>query len=87
MARVYSSETTEAIVEIFARVVRGGAWVPSLWRLEVANALEIGIRRGRADAAFRDAALRDLALLPIRTDAETDTHAWGETLRLAQNIS
>src|SRR5271165_1712396 len=85
MARLYTNETTPAIVEVFDRVISGGAWVPSLWRLEVANALEFGARRGRTDAAFRDAGLRDLALLPIRVDSETAAHAWGETLRLAEN--
>lgn len=61
-----------------------GAWVPALWRLEVANVLEMGVRRGRHDAAFRDASLADLALLPIRTDPETDRQAWSATLRLAE---
>lgn len=45
--------------------------------------LDMGVRRGRHDAAFRDATLSDLALLPIWLDAETDLHAWGATARLA----
>ena len=60
-----------------------GAWVPAFWRLEVANVLEMNVRRGRHPAAFRDAALADLAALPIAVDAETDRQAWGATLRLA----
>jgi predicted nucleic acid-binding protein len=83
LAWVYSEETTPAIREVLNRVTSGGAWVPSLWRLEVANILEIGVRRGRTDAAFRDATLADLALLPIQTDVETDRQAWGATLILA----
>jgi len=51
--------------------------------LEVANVLEMNVRRGRHDAAFRDAALEDLAVLPISIDAETDRQAWGATVRLA----
>jgi predicted nucleic acid-binding protein len=58
--------------------------VPALWRLEVANILEMGVRRGRTDTAFRDATLADLALLPILLDAETERQAWGATLRLAE---
>jgi predicted nucleic acid-binding protein len=54
-----------------------------LWRLEIANSLTVAVRRGRIDANFRRAALSDLALLDITTDAETDAHAWGETLNLA----
>jgi predicted nucleic acid-binding protein len=80
---VYCEKTTEAIRAVFEAVGRGGAWVPALWRLEVANVLEMGVRRNRHDAAFRDATLGDLALLPIRLDPETDQHAWGSTARLA----
>ena len=83
LAWVYSEEATEAISEVLARLTDRGAWVPALWRLEVANVLEMGVRRGRHDTAFRDAALADLAVLPISLDAETDRQAWGATLRLA----
>jgi len=84
LAWVYSEETTEAIHEVFSRLTANGAWVPGLWRLEVANILEMGVRRGRHNAAFRDATLADLALLPIRLDPETDQHAWSTTVRLAE---
>ncbi len=83
LAWVYSEETTEAIAEVLVHLTDRGAWVPALWRLEVANVLEMGVRRGRHDAAFRDAALADLAVLPISLDAETDRQAWGATARLA----
>ncbi|MGB9458422.1 MAG: type II toxin-antitoxin system VapC family toxin [Bryobacteraceae bacterium] len=83
LAWVYSAEATVAVSDVFARVIESGAWVPALWRLEVANVLEMGVRKGRTDAAFRDAALADLALLPITVDAETDRHAWGATAKLA----
>jgi len=76
LAWVYGDETTEAVDQVFDAVAIGGAWVPSLWRLEVANVLEMGIRRGRHDTAFRDSALADLAALPIQLDTETDQHAW-----------
>lgn len=82
LAFVYGEETTEAVRAVFDRLA-GGAWVPGLWRLEVANVLEMGVRRGRHDAAFRDATLADLSLLPIRLDTETDNHAWGATAQLA----
>jgi predicted nucleic acid-binding protein len=83
LAWVYSDETTAAVREVLTTIVRGGAWVPSLWRLEVANVLEMGVRRGRHTADFRDATLADLALVPIATDGEAEHHAWGETLQLA----
>jgi predicted nucleic acid-binding protein len=83
LAWVYSAETTEEVDVVFARVVESGAWVPALWRLEVANVLEMGVRNGRTDSAFRDAALADLALLPITVDQETDRQAWSATAKLA----
>jgi predicted nucleic acid-binding protein len=52
--------------------------------LEVANVLEMGVRRKRHDGDFRDATLADLAQLPVQVDGETDNQAWGATLRLAE---
>jgi len=84
MAWIYIEETSPEVDRVLQLVSNGGAWVPSLWRLEVANILEIGVRRGRHDAAFRDATLGDLALLPINVDQDTDAHAWGAAMRLAE---
>jgi len=83
LAWVYADETTTAIREAFERVRKNGAWVPALWRLEVGNALEMGIRRGRHNANFRDSTLADLKLLPVHVDPETDQHAWGAIASLA----
>jgi predicted nucleic acid-binding protein len=83
LARLWEDETTDAIRQLFELICDRGAWAPSLWRLQVANALEMDLRRGRHVAEFRDGALADLALLPIQIDPETDRHAWDATLRLA----
>jgi predicted nucleic acid-binding protein len=83
LAWVYPDETTEPIRNVLELVIDSGAWVPALWKLEVANVLENGVRRGRTDSAFRDATLADLALLPISVDPETDRQAWSATLHLA----
>jgi predicted nucleic acid-binding protein len=84
LAWVYADEITAPIRDVFNLVSENGAWVPGLWKLEVANILEMGVRRGRHDATFRDSTLADLALLPLNVDAETDRQAWGATLRLAE---
>jgi predicted nucleic acid-binding protein len=81
---LYSDELTPATQQVFDRVVSDGAWVPSLWRLEVANSLQNAVRRRRISGEFRDAALTDLALLNIDIDSDTDTFAWSATLRLAE---
>jgi predicted nucleic acid-binding protein len=83
LAWIYTDETTPAIRHVFELLAKGGAWVPSLWRIEVANILQMGIRRGRHDMAFCYATLADLASLPISLDPETDRHAWNATLQLA----
>jgi len=84
LAWVYGDEIREPIRHVFNLVSENGAWVPGLWKLEVANILEMGARRGRHDAAFRNSTLADLALLPISVDAETDRQAWGATLQLSE---
>ena len=84
LAWIYSDETTAEVARVVDHVIEDSAWVPALWRLEVANALQMGMRRRRSDAAFRDATLADLALWPIQLDQETERHAWGATLRLAE---
>lgn len=84
IAWVYNEETTAGVREVLNQVADYGAWVPVLWRLEVGNILEMGVRRKRHDAAFRDATLNDLLLLPIHVDPETDQRAWGPILRLAE---
>ena len=85
VAWFYSDETTEAIRQVFERLANGGAWVPSLWRLEVPNILEMGVRRARHNLGFLEATLSDLSLLPISLDPETDRQAWNATLQLARH--
>jgi predicted nucleic acid-binding protein len=84
LARLWEDETTDPVRRVFELIRDNGAWVPSLWKLEVANALQIAVRRGRHVAEFRDGALADLALLAIQVDPETDRQAWSATLRLAE---
>ena len=69
--------------QIQQEVAGFGAIAPAHWPLEVANALLMAVRRQRINTEFRNAALRDLAALPITLDAETSARAWHETLRIA----
>jgi predicted nucleic acid-binding protein len=86
LAWIFPDETTAAIRELLAKVTAFGAAVPSVWRLEVANGLTVAMRRGRVDAAFRDGAFADLALLNIETDPLSDGHVWTTTVRLADRF-
>lgn len=80
---LYNEEGSESIRQLFKQIATSGAWVPGLWRLEVGNILEMGIRRGQHDSNFRDKTFADLLLLPISIDPETDLHAWNETAHIA----
>ncbi len=87
LAWLYSDELTDGVRQVFDRVTASRAWVPSLWRLEVANSLHMAVRRKRITADFRDASLADLALLNIGIDPDTDSFAWSASLRLAERFS
>lgn len=86
LAWIYDDETTDPIRRIFNAVADEGAFVPSLWRLEIANSLTAAVRRGRIGHEFRRAALADLADLDIIVDAQTDSRAWTATLEFAHRF-
>ncbi len=77
LAWIYADETTDAVLRLSDEIRIHGAWVPGLWLWEIANVLQLNVRRGRHAGDFRDGALSSLALLPIKVDAEADRQAWG----------
>ena len=84
LAWFFEDERTERADVVMRQVAKTGAVVPSLWRLEIANALQSALRRKRINAAFRDASIADLRSFPIAVDSETDRHAWGTSLTLGE---
>jgi predicted nucleic acid-binding protein len=86
LAWIYPDETTDAVRAVFDSVANDGAVVPAAWRLEVANGLTVALRRHRMSAGFRAAALSDLARLDISVDADTDVHAWANTLQFSDRF-
>ena len=60
------------------------AVVPSLWPLEVANAVLMGERRKRSTQAEAQRWIAVLEALPITLDGETAARAWNDTLKLAR---
>jgi predicted nucleic acid-binding protein len=87
MTWYFDDESTAATDALLDRVSTDGAMVPGLWHLEVANAFQMAVRRQRIDEVYRDASLSELALMPITTDADTNSYAWTTTLRLAERFS
>jgi predicted nucleic acid-binding protein len=86
LAWFFADEFSPGAASVLERVVEAGAHVPTIWRLEVANGLQMAVRRGRVDTTFRDASLTDLAALAIITDEETHRYAWSTTLQLAERF-
>jgi predicted nucleic acid-binding protein len=82
----FEDERTPAIDAVLDEVVASSAVVPLLWRMEVANGLQMAIRCKRIDRDFRDHAIRQLSLLPIVVDPETDTYVWTATLLLSDRF-
>ena len=83
LAWLFADKRTPAADAVLEQVSESGATVPSLWRLEVANALQMAVRKKRIDTSFRDASLADLRALDVEIDGDTDQHAWRGTLALA----
>jgi predicted nucleic acid-binding protein len=71
---------------VFTRIGEEGAVVPSLWRLEVANALLMAERRRRIDPARRKEGLALIAALPVEVDLETWDRAWHDILPLGERF-
>ena len=78
-------EHTPAAHAVLLRVAAEGAVVPSLWRLEVANALRNAARRARCNQDHFDRSIERLGRLPIVSDEETDLQAWGGALSLSRD--
>jgi predicted nucleic acid-binding protein len=87
IAWCFADERTPAIDDLMRRIAEDEAYVPSIWRLEVANSLRSGMRRGRLTEEQCTVRLNDLKLLPIITDPETDRYAWSTTRSLSQHYT
>ena len=87
LAWFHKDERTPATDELLVRAPTSSIWVPSHWPIEVANALQQGVRRGRIKMVHRDAALASLASLPVAIDPETGIRAWAQTLELSTRFT
>ena len=80
----FADEHDAYAADILDRMPDLQAYVPSLWPLEVANALLVGERRGRTTQADTAQFLAILDAFPITVDDETVARAWVETMHLAR---
>lgn len=83
----FEDEDNELADVVFGQVVEGGAVAPAVWRYEVANGLQMAVRRGRISPTYRDASLADLSQMEVRIDPEGDAHLWSTVVDLAEKHS
>lgn len=83
LAWCFEDERGPIALATIERVVDGGAWVPSLWRYEVANGLLMAERRGRLEGTRRAALLAALGDFAIIEDREPEGDPWRATSQLA----
>ena len=80
----FAEERTPSTAALLEKVTENGAWAPSLWPLEVLNALLMAERRRRIEPDKRQELIGVLQTLPIFLDKETTAQAWTITTRLAE---
>lgn len=85
LAWLLKDEQDDYADRIAARFPSVEMFVPSVWHLEVANALLVAERRGRSIPSDTADSLNDLRALPIRQDNLTVAQAWTATLDLARD--
>lgn len=79
----FDDEHTPATDALLEQLVESGAIAPSLWPLEILNALAMAERRSRIDPDRRQRLAGFLHDLPVTLDAETSGQAWAVTSQLA----
>ena len=84
VAWCFPDEKGEYPESVLDSLASAGAVVPSLWSLEVANALLMGERRKRSTPEETAKSVQFLGSLPISVDDATAPQAFGHTLHLAR---
>src|SRR3954470_24440267 len=85
LAWCFPEEATEATAELQVRLETASAVVPSLWMLEVANALAIAERRSRISAIESDRFLARLQSIGVIVDEDVDGRVFSSILPLARS--
>ncbi|MDB5413019.1 MAG: twitching motility protein PilT [Rubritepida sp.] len=81
MAVALGEGEAETLVEL---LTSGQPVVPSLWHIEIGNAILMSERRGRLALQAVQPLLSRLAALEVETDGETVQKCWSDTLAAAQ---
>lgn len=84
LAWCFADEGDDYTRQVLDRLGVAVAAVPSVWPLEVGNALLVAERRGRIDASAADSYLALLTELNIRVDTSTADRAFDKIRSLAR---
>ena len=84
LAWFFDDENDTYAEQIAKSMFRLKVVVPSLWKLEIANSILVGERRGRSDPVQAYAWLLYLDSMRIRFDDQTTSRAWSDTIALAR---
>jgi len=84
LAWYFVDEANSYADSVASSLTNATAVVPTLFHLEVANALVVGERRKRGTEAQAATFLKRIASLPIVVDDETVARAWSDTIALAR---
>lgn len=85
LAWCFEDESSRYADRVLAHLETGEAHVPTIWPLEVANALLVAERRKRLAEADAGRFVSLLEGLPIAVDSDTPNQAFGPTMRLARS--
>lgn len=84
MAWYFEDEAVPYTQAVLESLNKYECMVPSIWTLEVANALIVYERRGRSTEARAARFITLLSSLPIHIDTNTSRYALSETLQIAR---
>jgi predicted nucleic acid-binding protein len=85
MAWCFEDESTAYTKRVLNLIAEGGATVPTIWPLEIANAVLVGMRAKRVLPADGNRFLTMLSGLPIRVDVVTAQIAFEAIFNVARD--
>lgn len=83
LAWAHKDERTPAVIEIADRAIRYGATVPPIWPIEIANGLEMAVRRGRISVPQRDELFANFRRLKIDIEPPSLDLTWSSIAWIA----
>lgn len=84
LAWFFADEADPYANSIAASLPGAQVFVPTIWPLEITNALLVGERRKRSSVAQATTWIGFLSSLPITVDHETTSRAWTEIIHLGR---